>query len=83
MFSITAQRVRSSEDALVWMTDCTLATVQDLAFRFRPPKAELRRQISIAQHGVDWIKVMGISPSGRAADVIASGGSVEEWVRQG
>lgn len=42
--------------ALGWMIECTLATVDDLSMRAKPPVGELRRQISIAQAGVDFIR---------------------------
>lgn len=71
--------VKNSEQALVWMTDCTLATVEGLAMRSRPPKGELDRQIEIAQQGIDWIKQMGITPTDRPAEIIEKNVSVREW----
>lgn len=77
---LTADRVTSPGEALSYLTDCTLATVEDLAFRARPPKAELKRQIDIAQKSIDWMVRFGVTPTGRAASVVASGKSVADWI---
>jgi hypothetical protein len=76
--------VRTPEQALAYMTDCTLATVGHMACGKRRPKHEYARQISIAQTGVDWIRFMHLSPCGtRAEDVIEKhGASVAEWASQ-
>lgn len=74
--------VRTPEEALAHMVDCTLATVCDLASKKSKSKTEYERQISIAQAGVDWMRAMGIRKEGtRAADLPASG-SVTEWANQ-
>ncbi len=77
---LTHDRVSNPADALSYLTDCTLATVEDLAGRSRPPKGELKRQIEIAQKSIDWMIQFGIEPSGRGARVIAHGGNVANWV---
>lgn len=41
--------VRDPAGALAYVTDCTLATVCNLASKRSAPKYELRRQVSIAQ----------------------------------
>ena len=53
--------VRTPEQALVYLTDCTLATVADLAMKKSRSKSEFTRQISIAQTGVDWIRDMRVN----------------------
>lgn len=80
MVHLTTERVHSAEEAVVWLTDCTLATADSLAMKTRPPKGELDRQTRIAQRGIDWILAMNITPSGRPEDVIKSGGSVADWL---
>ncbi|NWD56715.1 hypothetical protein HX878_18420 [Pseudomonas veronii] len=75
--------IRDAGQALVYITDCTLATVTDLAMRARPPKHELLRQIGIAQKAIDWMDQFGVDYSKtRAADVKALGGKVEDWAAQ-
>jgi len=75
--------VRSPEDALTYVTDCTLATVTGLASLSRPPKHELQRQIDIAQAAIDWMDRFGVDYSStRAADVKALGGKVAVWAEQ-
>ena len=75
--------VRDTAQALAYITDCTLATVTDLASLARPPKLELQRQIGIAQKAIEWMDNFNVDYSGtRAADVKALGGSVEIWAAQ-
>lgn len=74
--------VRTPADALAYLTDCTLATVCDMASKKRRPHFEFLRQMSIAQTGVTWMQEMGVDTSTtRAADVIAAGG-VQKWAEQ-
>ena len=39
--------------ALAYMTECTLATIERLKMRTRPPRREIERQQEIAQVGLD------------------------------
>lgn len=74
--------IRTPEDALTYMTDCTLATVTSMAMKKRRPKGEFERQISIAQTGVTLMQEFGIDlESTRAADAVRAGG-VSEWAKQ-
>ena len=77
---IAPEFIRNTSDALAYLTECTLATAQDLRRRSRPPKGELDRQIAIAQWGVHWVVGMGAKSTGRVASVIESGGTVAEWI---
>lgn len=83
MRCLTNKTLRSSEEALTYLVECTLATVQDLAGRSRPPKAELARQISIAQTGIDWVRTF-VRPGdrcgcGRVQEIIDRGLTVQAW----
>ena len=71
------------EKSLAFMTDCTLATVDDLAMRKRPPVREFRRQCSIAQEGVDAMRRFGVTPAGTRAECVldSHGGSVVEYAQ--
>lgn len=74
--------VRTPADALAYITDCTLATVCDMASRKRRPKYELERQIGIAQTAITWMKQMGVDfRTTRAADADAEGG-VQKWAEK-
>lgn len=76
-------RVQTPEQALAYMTDCTLATVEDMASIKSRRKGEFKRQIRIAQQGVNWMIVMDIPAAGtRAEDVAKHRGSVEKWAEQ-
>lgn len=75
-------QVKTPEDALVYITDCTLATVSNMAYKTRRQKHEFERQMSIAQTAVNWVVEMGIDVSkSRVAEVVAAG-SVNEWARR-
>ena len=73
--------VRTPEEALVYITDCCLATVADMAKKKSRPKGEFSRQIAIAQTACDWIKDMGIDPQGTRAEDIIGRRTVEEWTK--
>ena len=79
--------VRDPAQALVYITDCTLATVCDLATKKKKSKSEFARQISIAQtsrhqqlpgHGHRLYKGHGRSTLVRACHPITSK-SVVNW----
>jgi len=76
--------VRTTHDAIAYLTDCTLATVCDLACKKSASKYELRRQISIAQQAIDWGKWFHVNfDRTRAADVLNHhGGNVADWAEQ-
>lgn len=75
-------QVRTPADALAYITDCTLATVCDMAGKKSRPKHEFERQMSIAQTAINWMVQMGIDVyTTRAAEVVAAGG-VNEWARR-
>ena len=71
----------TNEQMVVYMTDCTLATVDKLAMLKSRPKGEYQRQKNIAQKGVDWIKNNNINAEGsRPLEVIEKfNGNVEEY----
>lgn len=78
---MTFDQVRTPEQALIYLLDCTLATVEHMASLKSRNKTEFKRQISIAQKGIDWTIAMKIdSLTSRANDVINAGGNVEKWI---
>lgn len=80
---MSKHRVNDPSSALVWLTDCTLATVSKLTMTKSASKSELRRQTAMAQEAINWMDRFGVDYSGtRAADVKALGGSVEKWAEQ-
>lgn len=48
--------VRTPEHALLYLTDCLLATVQDMAMKKSKGKWEFERHVAIAQTAIDWLK---------------------------
>lgn len=76
-------QVRSPGDALAYITDCTLATVCELAGKKSASKSELRRQISIAQTAIDWMNEMHVDYSSTRAQQVKDGdGLVATWAEQ-
>ena len=76
--------VRTPEQALLYLADCTLATVADMAMKKSKSKSEFQRQIAIAQSAVDWIKDFNIEVKvgSRVYDVLAlPDKKVETWSR--
>lgn len=74
--------VRTPAQALAYIADCTLATVEGMAMAKSRRKGEYMRQISIAQTAVDWMFLMDVDVSGtRAADVANHRGKVEAWAK--
>jgi hypothetical protein len=74
--------VRNPIMALVYITDCTLATVSGLAMKKSRANYEFERQKSIAQKAINWMVEMNVDFSGtRAADVVKAGG-VDEWAKK-
>lgn len=72
-------QVRDAGQALAYITDCTLATVCDMAGKKSRPKHEFERQMSIAQTAIDWMQAFGVDfSSTRAADIVKAG-SVQKW----
>lgn len=48
--------VRTPEQALLYLTDCLLATVADMAMKKSKGKGEFERHIEIAQTAINWLK---------------------------
>jgi hypothetical protein len=78
--SISSDRVKSPEEALAYIVDCTLATVSSLAMKKSRPAGEYKRQIAIAQHGVDWLRAFHIPSDGTRAEHVAT--SVADWAKR-
>lgn len=76
--------VSNPTDALVYLTDCTLATVCDLASKKSKSKHEYHRQISMAQKAIGWMREFGVDfSSTRAKEVVDHHkGSVADWAAQ-
>lgn len=75
------EQIRSGLDALLYITDCNLATVSRMAGLKNRGVNEYQRQINIAQICVDWCvkENLNIADS-RALNVVQScGGSVQQW----
>lgn len=72
--------VRTPEQAIAYLTDCTLATVVSLAMKKRRSKYEYCRQKAIAQQAIFWMDAMKIDYSGTRAEDVKSSGGIEQWV---
>jgi hypothetical protein len=67
--SLYKSDVGNAGQALAYLVECTLATVDRLVMLKNPSKGELERQIGIAQAGLSWMKDYNVEPSGRGWDV--------------
>ncbi|MFK8773653.1 hypothetical protein [Aeromonas caviae] len=76
---MSKERVRDTGGALAYLTDCTLATVGDLASKKSAAKGELTRQISMAQTAIDWMDRFGVDYTGTRAVAVKKLGSVAAW----
>ena len=71
---------KSVDDIVIWMTECTLATVAGILLLKRYSERELQRQINIAQVGVDYVKTLERPQKNRLREVISRyDGSVSAW----
>lgn len=75
--------LRTTEDALVYVTECNLATVSHMNYLKRKSMHEFDRQINIAQTGIDFCKLIDRALlSGRVLEVIDSySANVKEWLK--
>jgi hypothetical protein len=72
--------VKTPEQAIAYLVDCSLATVCHMAMLKSRKIGEYERQISIAQTGINWIKEFKIDAAKtRANEIIVSNISVAEW----
>lgn len=73
--------VSNPNQALAYLTDCTLATVSDLSCKKSASKYETRRQIAMAQQAIDWMRAFEVDVSYTRADEVIEehGGSVQAW----
>lgn len=79
--ALNKTRVQTPEQALAYLTDCTLATVELLAGKKTRTKHEFDRQINLAQAGIDWMREMGVDFKGTRAEEVVKRyeGSVKLW----
>ena len=75
-----ASRVRTKEDAILYLVERTLATVSFMAMTKSKRKSDYQRQIGIAQKGCDWIESMQIIPEehSRITEIIGKQ-TVSQW----
>lgn len=75
--------INSPEEALVYMTECTMATIAHMGSLSSKIKGEFNRQISIAQTGIDALRAFHIVPKKgtRVHDVLFNKhATVSTWV---
>lgn len=79
--ALFAYNLKTTEEALVYITDCTLATVESLAMKKSRGKWEYERQIKIAQISIDHMLRNRIHHYGTRARVVIESynGSVQLW----
>lgn len=77
------ENIKTSGDALVYITDCTLATVEHMNTLKRRSAHEFSRQVSIAQCGVNHCFVNGENIKGTRIEEVVSKhrGNVILWCK--
>lgn len=76
------EQVKTTEEALAYITDCCLATVERMSMLKSRKKGEFVRQIAIAQTACDWMKRFNIDPASTRAEDIINKTTVKEWAEQ-
>lgn len=73
--------VKTTGQALAYITDCNLATVASLALKKSSPKNECSRQIAIAQMAIDWMIAFKEEFSNTRAETVVKefDGSVQKF----
>lgn len=76
--------VKSLDDMIDYLVNCTLATVASMALTKSRVKREYQKQMDMAQKSVDWIKHLWVNyKAKRICDVIKQhDGSVASWVSE-
>ncbi len=76
-------QVKTSQQAIVYLADCTLATVASMAMKKSRPVFEYKRQIQIAQSAVDFINLFLCDCDGTRAQTVKNlyGGNVRDWAK--
>lgn len=76
--------VENERQAIAYLLECSLATVEGLALTKSRKVYEYTRQISIAQFAMDWARKFGadLDDEPRAMDVVKKHcGNVTEWAK--
>lgn len=77
--------VHTPEEALLYLASCQIATCEELAMKKSRGVNDYRRQLSIAQSFVDWIRdfKIEVDSGNRVADVLRlPSQSVAEFVKK-
>jgi hypothetical protein len=56
-------KIKTESDAIIYLTECTLATVESIAMRKNYPVGERKSHISLAQKAINIVKWFGIISS--------------------
>ena len=78
-----SSEVRNPEQALIYLLDCNLATVEHYSTVKKISKSDFKRQIGIAQKNLDWVCGFKIEleNNSRAKHIKDNcNQSVEEWL---
>ena len=78
-------RVKNETEAFLYITECLLATVSDMAMKKSRKKHEYQRHIEIAQTAINWVRTFDMNPEkgSRVYDVLMFPvGGVQEWAKQ-
>lgn len=72
--------VRTVGQAMAYLLDCAMATVESMAMTKSRKKGEYARQIAIAQTHYDWCRQFGVSvDTTRASDLPKHDHCIRSW----
>ena len=77
--------VKTEKDALLYLTECLLVTVSDMAMKKSRKKHEYERHIEIAQTAINWINDFNcnIEIDSRIYEILSTESrSVKEWAKK-
>lgn len=63
--AVRKDEIRTASDALAYLTECSLATVEHLSLLRKPPAKAYRSAVGLAQFGVDKCRELDTLGAGR------------------
>lgn len=74
--------VKTPDEALAYLTSCTLATVEWMCGNKSRPVGEFNRQVEMARSSLDWCRQFGVQHSESRIQDVERAGGLDNWVAQ-
>lgn len=72
------ENVTTASDALIYLSECNLATVEGLSLKKSKLKTSYARHIEIAQISIDFLSKIGINADSSRVSDVKKAGSVQK-----